>query len=76
MLAERRLGRQLLHGLLPAEDGFLLVQMADHPPGQLFTSEAGARAVDVLEERAGAEDVEVVRIGMGRVGKLLAVVEG
>ena len=76
MLAERRLGCQLLHGFLPAQDGFLLVQVAGHPPGQLFASEAGTRAVDVLEERAGAEDVEVVRIGMGRVGKLLAVVEG
>ena len=76
VLAERRLGRQLLHGLLPAEDGFPLVQMAGHPPGQLFTSETGTRAVDVLEERAGTEDVEVVRVGMGRVGKFLAVVEG
>ena len=75
-LAERRLARQFLHGLLPAEDEFPLVQVAGHPPGQLFASEAGTRAVDVLEERAGAEDVEVVRIGMGRVGKLLAVVEG
>lgn len=28
------------------------------------------------KSEAGTEDVEVVRIGMGRIGKLLAVVEG
>lgn len=74
-LSEFQFGSKLLDGFLPLFDFLLIFQMSPHPVGQPGFPQAGACAVDVLEQRVRAEYIQIERVEMGGVDKLFSAIE-